>query len=711
MRCAVLRSGLLRRALASGFLCGLTLITDRAAHPQDTVPWKMPWNLRDRYTFTIGKLSLGYAVDNAQWRLEVEGGQVVIDGVGATITLADGSVINVNEMGLGKSSRDPLSSELGEGVEYSVTLPAQGGLAARHLLAPLKNRPFYLICLEVGNAGKEPIEISKISPLVFGPGCIGRLSTDAHVLARPVAIRGPYPVIDNKARSAAAFIHDRNNNLRLGFAVIPLGIATSGISLESYAGAWQGEVASVFDPPIRLAPGEKILADPVWLSLTQTTLSEVDRTFAWLHSVLLLNKESGPNAPRCWVTADSGASADELCAAIEPWRGTPVKHALVPAFWEGRTSVLGGAPPNYPKDMAKLAARIRALGMEPGLTVDPLAVAGGSGQWTAVSEEGQRWLNASSPEALRYGIEQMRQAVKWGFTFFVVRPSRIPDDILRRFNMTRAQADTLAFKIMISAATDLPVLPSVATALSSDPSSWLAASGSLARFQEYRVPTGPVGLDTSGLSSADDVLSLAVALYPGPLEFSGKPPAATALSKLLTQGSYTAWPVDIAKPSPKLWCARARSEHVTGESAVVIMFPGALPWTPKDLGLDGPHQVWRAEDGRYRPVTGDAVTGTEQITIYSVLPAKGQPMVLGASPKLPLCVFDTSRVVWDEAAAALSGAISGTGTACVAVPAPWKLRPGNVLNLSMQINELGDWTLLLLDLSSNTSLDLKFRRD
>jgi hypothetical protein len=106
--------------------------------------------------------------------------------------------------------------------------------------------------------------------------------------------------------------------------------------------------------------------------------------------------------------------------------------------------------------MKQVADTIRGMGMKPGITVDPLKIARGAAEWTALTDDGTRWLNPSTPKGREAGIDQLKGLVAMGYKFFVVERSLIPDGALRHFNMTRAEADLLAFEIMAAAADGWP---------------------------------------------------------------------------------------------------------------------------------------------------------------------------------------------------------------------------------------------------------------
>lgn len=684
---------LLSKAGATGlFVCAAVVLASGAAwgkgegDPAGSGPsQQLPWALRDHYEVTVGKATLFYAVENAEWRVVVDGVGPVIDGVGFCITFADGTTLDAAGLGSAESKRESVSGKVGKATAFWSEFPPKEGLSVRHSMTVHRDYPFLLVRLELRNGSEKPLEIAKIAPVVIPPAGIANLSVDTDANARRLFFRGGFPMLGEDGSSALTLFNDRANDLSFSLGVMPRGSAESNVELARHGPAWQGEVASVYDPPIRIDPGKKIEADPVWLSAAIPKPSRIDMYYAWASSEAS-RPESDPSAPLWWVTVDDGRPESQLHKAIGNWSDAGRAAALVPATWEGRPGSMQGATPAYPKNMTKAAKALKDMGVKPGITVDPVPTDAPGGDWTASSADGRTWLNLSVPAGRRHAVERMRKVVEWGFEFFVIRPSAIPDEVLRHFNMTRVQADTLAFAVMREAADGLPVLPSVAVTLKADLEQWLDAAASSSRLAEYGVAPGPVRLNVDGLSEIDDDLVTAMAFFCGPIELVGRPrpEVKEKLSPFLSRFRIPARPLDAAKRSPRLWQVRVRNPEKGAVGDTVVMFPNAPSWTLDDLEIDGeePVNVWDTKDGGFVDLEQGAVQSPDRLTLYGVVPDLARPMLLGASGSTTALLDDVKALTWDEDEMMLSGSFrsgnSARAIAYVHIPKGWAYKSGKV---------------------------------
>lgn len=511
-----------------------------------------PWALREHYVFSFDSNTARflYGSDNAEWTIEFEGIGKFVDKARASLTLATGQEIFLDEFDKGNARRERFTTEVGAGNHFSADLPERDGIKVRHQVSVHNTYPFLIIRMHVTNTGEEPFGIKKLSPAIFGPGCLKNVSGHMESVIRRVDMRAGYAAFDRNANSSLAFFHDPQHLRTIGLGVLPLNIARSGINLEPFGGSWQGEIASEFDPPIVLAPGESLSADPVFITFSVPKPEEVETYFTWTRSNLP-RPNMPDDTPRFWCTVEEGASADALYAAAERWGRAGVRHALVPGAWESRPGSLEGARPRYPKNMQAVASTIEGMRMTPGLTVDPLAAIEGGPSYAAAMG-GQTWLNLAHPEGYAQAVANMRQVAGWGFQFFVVQKSLIPDEVLRAFNMTRTQADALALEAMADAAPGLPVFPSSATTLRDNLDDWLEAAGCTSRLWEYRIASGPVRFDTSGISTLSEDVAMVMTFFGGPIELLGLPHRDLA-SQIRLIERRLAQPIDVLQRAPKMW--------------------------------------------------------------------------------------------------------------------------------------------------------------
>ncbi len=523
----------------------------------------LPWALRDHYVFSFdeNRAQFLYATDNAEWTIQFEGLGEFIEKARASITLGDDTVIPLADLDKGAADRERADTPMGGCSDFRSDFPERNGLKVLHRVSVQNEYPFLVVRMEVTNAGQTPLEIKKMSPAIFGPGCMKNVSGKMESAIRRLDMRAGYAAFDRTAKSSLAFFRDPANDRTIALGVVPLNIARSGINLEPFEGTWQGEIASVYDPPVRLEPGASLAADPVFITFSVPKPEDVETYFTWMRSKLPC-PAALTDAPRFWCTVEDDAGAEALYAEAGKWAAAGVKHALVPGTWESRPGALEGARPRYPKSMQSVAAALAAAEMTPGITVDPLATTEG-GEAFAASMAGQMWLNLSHPDGRAQAVANMRKVAGWGFQFFVIQKSALPDEVLRAFNMTRTQADALAHEVMAEAAGKLPVFPSSATTIKDGLDDWLEASGCTSRLWEYRIAAGPVRFDVSGVRKLSDEVCTVMAFFGGPIELVGAPHRDLA-SQIAGIKRRVAQPVDIMQRAPRTWLV-SNGESGSGE--------------------------------------------------------------------------------------------------------------------------------------------------
>jgi len=515
------------------WIIGVTLATAAAGAPPQAP--ETPWALRDHLTFPSDRAAFLYDIERGQLRFKSDQAGVVLAQAGFEVVLADGTVLAPIDLEKASFTREPFTAGTDNGTVWTSTFPAKDGLIVRYAIVSSRTEPFLEIRMAVENTGAAPIEVAALRPVVIGPDCMNPLGATARLSQWPFQAHGAHAVLAPNAPSVLSMFCDPIQKFCLALGVAPKGVASSGGTFVPSGSAWQGAITSRFDPPVSLAPGARLAADPIWVSYGLAAPSRVVPHYAWAwHSAL--GNDPIAAAPKCWVTTESGASAADLYATVKTWASDNIRHALVPGAWEGRPGSLRGAVPRYPKDMKTVADTIRAMAMVPGLTLDPLVVPSGKAGWTALSADGRRWLDVSVPAARKYGAARIRKIGQWGFRFLVLQPSDIPDEVLRHFNMTRAQADGLAFQMARDAVGRIPVVPAAAATLRADPALWREAARCTSVISAHQVPLGPVRLDITGLAAIDDDLAAALQDFAAPVELVGNPSRAVRkrLARLLT---------------------------------------------------------------------------------------------------------------------------------------------------------------------------------
>lgn len=499
-------------------LCCVMTVSSAAFAADDYLVWA----LRDHYSFPSDQATLSYDVKHAEWKVDVPGLGVVVKDVKAEIVFADDTRVFLSDLEPDIDTRDTFSGPLGTGKIFTSTFKPYKGLAVSCAIRRYDERPFLLMSIEAKNVGSEVIGIERIRPAVVAPGGIGNFSTSPKVTAINMDQRAKYPVPHRGQRASLVSFELAGRKTTIAVGILQSGRMDSSIRLDPSGGSWQGSVECVFEPSLQMQPGAIVKADPLWVSFGTPGIARVLQFFSWSKSVQP-SPPQGTAIPSSWVTVDKNDGAEDLYSAARDWMRTGVRHALVPSMWEGRPGSLKGSAPNYPRDMKHVADTIRGMGMKPGITVDPLKIARGDAEWTALTDDGTRWLNPSIPKGREAGIDQLKGLVAMGYKFFVVERSLIPDGALRHFNMTRAEADLLAFDIMAAAADGWPVLPSSMLQLRHDDDHWIDIAASTAWLAEYQVSAGPVRIITDGMTDISSTLSDALRDFAGPIEIVGSP--------------------------------------------------------------------------------------------------------------------------------------------------------------------------------------------
>lgn len=482
----------------------------------------VPWALRDHYSFTSEHASFKYDLKTAEWMVEIKGRGAIVQNAQCEIEFADGEVLRLSTLESVKDEREKFSGPMGDGTYFRSIFRTNRSLQIDYSVARFNDRPFLLLFVTMQNKSNRPIEIKAVRTVVFDPGCVDPLGAGTKVTRLSTGRRGIFPVMHEDDRASLVRFELDAPDMTLGIGLLQTGLTNSYIDLQSSEGSWSGSAECRYEPSLRIEPGMTVGSDPVWISFSLEEPRTVLQFHSWAEGAgtPTLNLEAIPPG---WITIDEDLPVTALYEAAGQWDGSSIHYALVPAGWEERPGSLHGLKPLYPRDMHKVAVEIAKVGMRPGITVDPLAVSGAKKAWTVQSEDGTAWLDISNPDAFEYGMTQMQRVVGWGFQFFVVRPSLIPDEALRDFNVTRAQADSYAFQMVAQAARGLPVLPSADLTLGDDLRKWQQAASTTLFYKEYGLVAAPIRLRVDGLGDLSRALTKAIGQFAGPVEFIGNP--------------------------------------------------------------------------------------------------------------------------------------------------------------------------------------------
>ena len=481
-----------------------------------------PWSLRDHYSFSGAHTKFSVDVQTAEWKVDVNGLGTIVENAQAEIFLSDGTILRLSEMKFLDTVREEIKDSLGTGKRFETRLVASNGLQVNYQVQRYDELPFLTISIEVKNTGQEAIGIDSIRSVHFPKGTVHHLHSNVTVLTSHAHRRGDFSMVHEDSHSSLyRFILDSPKAV-IGVGLLQSGAMHSKIDFVSVDEMWGGKVQSDFEPAIILNPAEAVESDKVWLSFTMDEAESVHQYHSWAEAAVTPPTRSDL-IPNGWVTVEESQNSESLLYATSTWDIPNVFHALVPGSWPEKAGALKGDGDKYPESMQTMARSIRDHGMLPGITIDPLAVEKAEKDFTIADEKGNHWLDITNPKAIEYGTKRMGKVGKWTYEFFVVKPSNIPDSVLKKLNVTRASADMTAFELMKRGSNGYPVLPSAHLTMSEDVSDWYRAAETTEWYESYGVMTGPVRFNVAELGEVSSDLNKAIKAFTGPVEFTGNP--------------------------------------------------------------------------------------------------------------------------------------------------------------------------------------------
>lgn len=488
--------------------------------PKVQVDYK-PWALRDHYSFQGERSVLKVDVQTAEWMIEVDGLGLLVKDAQCEIEYFDGRVLRLSSLAAVRDARESFDGPLGKGTRFHSVFLTPEQLEIDFSVSRLADHPAMLVHVTMTNLGKAPVLIKEVRPVVFDAGAVADIGDATVVTQARTQRRGNYSVVNDGASAGLVVFEVKKPAMTLGIGLLQSGLMNSSVDLLPAGKSFVGAVRCRYLPVLAIQPGTKVGCDPVWMSQFVPQPGEVSKFHAWADAQ---GRQAtlGPAAPRGWATAPRGAPADEVYKVAEAWADHMVGHVLVPAGWESAPGSLQGKEPAYPKDMGSVADEIVKRGMKPGITYDPLATQE-TKEWTVAAADGTRWLDLSKPQAREQVKKSAEKMAGMGYQFFVVGPSTMPDDVLKKFNVTRAQVDLFAFQALSEAVRDRAVLPSPALSIGGELARWREAINSIEALQAYGASSGPVQVDTDKISTVSKDLATAIEDYNGPIEVTGTP--------------------------------------------------------------------------------------------------------------------------------------------------------------------------------------------
>ncbi|HNZ49084.1 MAG TPA: hypothetical protein PLQ42_07350 [Candidatus Hydrogenedentes bacterium] len=690
---------------------------------------KLPWTLREHYTFSGGPLRLDYAKDNGEWRIKLfqedseqarMNPDLILKEVRFSIELADGRVLTNDMFGAAGETfldRGPAVWEVaGEGTHYAIQFQPLEGLSVEHAVTMLKQWNFLLITLKVKNISENPISIQKIVTAEIPAGSLCGLSEQAEIGTCNMVFRGGHPVFSPEGLSSSLRIYDPVRQVIVNIALIPQGKAASGIFSTRESGQWHGRIESDFSPAKPLAPGASLEADPLWLSLgTAPALQDSQYSYLLYH---FCKEGTTLDQPRAWVTVSDTAGLSRLKSEAGTAAALGITHALIPGNWESKPGSLEGGAPLYPRNINEAASALQAAGVTPGITLDALPAKSGGGH-TAKSADGQLWNNPCVPEGKAAVKDRIRTLYSKGFGFFALEASAIPDDVLLAFGISRAEADTAAFSAAVEAVqgTKAAVLPAAASALPLNRDAWLAAASAAARIREGDIGIAPVGVLLNTDQTPDFETRLALQMWPGPFQFVDAPSGSAGrfVSALLARPPFRARPQDPCRTAPLIWLTRAGININPYVGEAIMQFSGASSWNVSDLecfnATGSLPVVWQDTEGKIARHDGVVIPAAAHATTLGLLNVLPEPMFCGISGEPMLGLYQAKKVQWDASKKILAGNLEGPfmkdAVAVFYLPNGMQPRSASLGGKSVRPQVSENWLLLPIDPAGN-SFELHF---
>lgn len=531
------------------------------------LPKDLPWDLREQYRLSTERSELAMAGDTGEWQLTLDGVGEVIPAATAGVRLIDGREIWTQDLPAGEPRLERIAGDFGEGIRYVTEGSAGEGLSFRQSLAFHKKRGFYLFEVSVRNTSDAPTRIAAITTARFNVEGFGG---NAVVGRRNLALAGPCLV--PAASPLLTVFQDPDAGVALAFGALPAGTAQTHCTAEATTGGWEFEAESRFEPPLELAPGESLAADPLWMSVALPTPKDIDLLYAWTHAQRP-RPDHWEKAPTAWASAKPGSTERDVYDAAEAWASAGVRHVLVPAGWESAPGSLEGRGGAYPRSLRSVAHTLRQSGFVPGLTIDPLAT-------------GDGWFNPYESARQTAAVIRLRDRIgPWGFAFFVIHTA-MPDEALEKANLTRVAAERFAFAIAAEAFPETPLWPSAQSVLPAALEPWLEAAAATSRIEEYGGKAGPIALAVERRTEIGRPLAAALRFYGGPIEFRGTPSSSMAdlICRALAPAPMAARPLSF-EAAPRQWEVVLHSSS-QGPRTYKLNFPGA-PETPGALQAAG----------------------------------------------------------------------------------------------------------------------------
>ncbi len=233
----------------------------------------MVWELRDHYEFVVGNtagknLKFLYGQDNAEWAVRIGDGTFLIESATASVVLESGEELLLQEMEKVDSSREGFTDVLGKGTRFGVEMLSSSGLRLRHSVSVYPTELIMVVGLVVINDGDRDLRLTSISPVAFRDG--GAPQKTLPLPHGQLNINGQSALDERRVLAPAITFCFGDLDATIGLGVLRGGACDYRGEFAEKDGKLRGAFVGHYDPPLRLAPGEKAVGDPVVVYLRES---------------------------------------------------------------------------------------------------------------------------------------------------------------------------------------------------------------------------------------------------------------------------------------------------------------------------------------------------------------------------------------------------------------------------------------------------------
>ena len=617
----------------------------------------------DQYALSIQK--------NNMLDLQALDGSPIANNVFPAITLA-GKDPRALKVDYRQSTRVSINTALGKGNGMHFVMPE-----CEWLIATYPGQPFITIDLTFINTSKKTQEVAALSPWTGTEKSRSALyagSTNAGDV--PIG-----PDIDNSPEIApttgkrvghTGVVNPANGEaLIAGYLSYPNGSHTIQLSEKNDEGAFREFGAwCTFDPPIAVAPGDRLEAGTFYIALREPSLAGGLHRFATASARLVPFPRLQAPYRHGW-NADAQTPLDEatLFAAIDALQGL---HAPEWAYihlgtaWRTSTTSMEVDQHRFPGGLEKAAAYAHAQDVRLGLTLPtnedaPAALAAfvaASANWGIDSVE-LRYDNATTSYPPQEIYDALDTAAFAGQRPPYVRPvDTQPADLIQWAQGGRQFYLAASGNPRLAAQHTLPLQDSSAMT----DNQFAAAFSLLALQQQNLRPTIPIW-EQSTLRQQ-------------------------ILTRLIHHATQPALPLDLAQSgAPRIWHLPLKTD--VGVWNIVGLFnwdktapkTARIPLTQFGLNSGVRYTVYDFWANTYVGMIADELQieiPPESVRLLGLRYAEQRPMLVASNRRLTQGALDHTALKWNHETQRLSGAFNGTAhfpyTLTFRIPPPYQLK-------------------------------------